>query len=293
MALHCGKTPAEASRAGSPGHPKGRSPFTVPLTLPLSRSIHARFTDRGLFALDDLSAKAYEVLELRYPGPNVIRGPIRLLGRVSSWFRRKTRPADGFTRVERPDGSTALLDPATRDYFESSAPDPSRESLDRVLSAARRVRILRGGMDAGVPVGNDVLFETDDPSALASLRKALQIVDEPAGHCMCPGDPTLELLGTDLERLAVIGHHHGESIRWDGWRDDAELVDGRRLLEWLAFQGISYPLDEYRHAERDAESRDAALARWREVMPSCLRPFAEHIAQQMDELGTLSDVSPL
>ncbi len=227
------------------------------------------------------------------PGPNVSKGLSRLIDRVFSRLRRKNRPRDGLIRITRPDGSTDLVDHASFDYLDSSAPDPSGESLNAALSATRRVRILRDGTDAGVPIGDKVLFETADNGALISLRDALRIVDGPASHCICDGDPTIELLGEDGERLAVIGVHHGKSIRWDAWRDDAELTEGVLILEWLAFQGISYPLDEYREHRRDAESQANATTRWREVMPACLRPFSESILQQVDEFGRLSDISPL
>ncbi len=217
------------------------------------------------------------------------KGPFRSIGRVLSRLRRKP----DLISIIRPDGTTALVDRATLDYLESGAPDPSSESLDAVLAATRSVRILRNGTDAGVPIGDEVLFETEDRGALASLRDALRIVDAPAGLCMCYGDPTLELFDGDGERMAVIGHHHGRSIRWDSWREDAALIAGVRLLEWLAFQGISYPLDEYRQGQRDAESQRVALARWREVLPDCLKPFSEDIMRQVDEFGRLPDVSPL
>jgi hypothetical protein len=110
---------------------------------------------------------------------------------------------------------------------------------------------------------------------------------------MCHGDPTIEFLARGGERLAVIAVHHGESIRWDGWKDDAELENGERLLAWLAFHGVAYPLEEYRQSRSSAEAQGAALTRWQEVMPFCLRPFSSHIAQEMSELGRVTDIAPL
>ena len=228
-----------------------------------------------------------EAPEERYPetgeawqrGPGYRGGKGDRKGHTLTPERRERKGVRSRTAVQRkpsevsaeqaPLGTREHFLSATLDSLESGAPDPSSESLDAVLAATRSVRVLRDGTDAGVPIGDEALFETEDRGALASLRDALQIVDGPAGLCMCYGDPTIELFDGDGDRMAVIGLHHGRSIRWDGWREDAALSDGVRLLEWLAFQGISYPLDEYRHqraggpgrphhrAHRDGPRRDA------------------------------------
>jgi hypothetical protein len=220
----------------------------------------------------------------------VSRGALRPVTRLLSRLRRTIGLRWGSGRLRRSGGS---LDRAAGDGLESRVADPSGASLDSLFSATRSVRVVRGGIDAGVPIGDEVLFETDDRGALASLRAALRIVDGPAGQCACRGDPTLELLDVDGARLAAIGVHHGLGIRWQRWSEDAELADGVRLLEWLAFQGIGYPLDDYRQSERDAESWGRALTRWREVMPACLRPFSDHISREMSTTGWVADISTL
>ncbi|MEZ6072232.1 MAG: hypothetical protein R3C10_18735 [Pirellulales bacterium] len=89
-----------------------------------------------------------------------------------------------------------------------------------------------------------MLLDISDEADLAELKQALAILDGPCGHCMCFGEPTLELRSNQQERLAVLSIHHGHSLRCAAWKDDAELIDERRLLTgWptmacLAARGI-------------------------------------------------------
>src|SRR5512145_714845 len=147
--------------------------------------------------------------------------------------------------ITRQDGSIALVDDATVSYMESVAPQPTQESLAHILGSTARVEVVRGGSSAGSPLGKEVLAVTEDPNTIEGLRHSLQIRDGGCGHCMCHGDPTLVLSGRSGDRLAVLGVHHGVAIRWCGWKDDAELADGQRLLQWLVAMGIAYPMEKF------------------------------------------------
>ncbi len=113
-------------------------------------------------------------------------------------------------------------------------------SLDSLLDQSRRVRVIEDGVDRGRLMGTEILLDTDDPDALAGLRGALRIVG-PSEPCLCAGDPTLELISSSGESLALIGLHHGFAIRWS--KGDAGLANGRPLLDWLAEHGVSGPLE--------------------------------------------------
>ncbi|MHC4342754.1 MAG: hypothetical protein ACYSX0_21385, partial [Planctomycetota bacterium] len=214
---------------------------------------------------------------------------MRILRRLWARLRGTKAAADGLTVIRRPDGSIAVVDQAMLDHLQSTAPDPSQDSLDAVLSDARRVRVYRGGAASGQPLEKEVLFETDAPDALSTLREALRIVEGEGGQCMCHGDPTLELLYASGQRLAVIGVHHGHSIRWDAWRDDAVLVDGRSLLGWLADQGATYPLREYEENLRLAEESEAEWKRWQAATPACLRQFVGGLDESPGEASSVPD----
>ena len=177
------------------------------------------------------------------------------LRRMLARLRRKPRKSAGLAVIRGPDGQKMVVDQVYLDYLTSTAPAPGQLSLDAVLSETRRVRVLRGGSVSGRPLSTEALFETGESEAVAALCKTLKIVEGPSGHCMCHGDPSIELLEASGKRLAVIGVHHGQGIRWDAWRDDADLVEGRSLLEWIAAQGASYPLETY---EEDMRRREIA-----------------------------------
>src|SRR5581483_6213885 len=89
----------------------------------------------------------------------------------------------------------------------------------------------------------ETLLTVTKPAELAELRECLRIAYSGL-HCICMGGPVLEVSGEGGVR-ATITLHHGQSIRWDSeWRWDAELADGRRLIEWLAARGVRGPLEE-------------------------------------------------
>src|SRR4051794_10972014 len=123
---------------------------------------------------------------------------------------------DAFVPITDADGNVrGVMDRATADYLASTAPDPTQRSIDALLGRVTRVRV--------VPVGNFMvggerrtLLDTSDPESLADFRGCFAIVEDPEtfGHCMCLGDPHLELYaGEGL--AATIGYHHGFAIRWD------------------------------------------------------------------------------
>jgi hypothetical protein len=179
--------------------------------------------------------------------------------------------------VKMPNGSTALVDDATMAYLDSKAPAPTASTLASLLSRVRRVRVMRGGTAGGRPLGTEVLAESTDRAVIEALVEHLRVLDGGCGHCMCHGDPALMLFAEDDSEAAVIGIHHGYGIRWNAWKDDARLVDGERVLEWLRDLGVDYPLAAYREAERDRALQATQADRWQAAMPACLAPFAERI----------------
>jgi len=166
-------------------------------------------------------------------------------------------------------------DGALSKYLASNAPQPTQASLDQMLAQLAQVRIIEGGMGWDRPLGNRILAEASDSDALAALKKALRIVDGSGGHCMCDGEPTLELLAEGGKPLALIGLHHGLAIRWKAWKDDARLVEGMELLEWLDACGVPGPLKDYMDALVEQGAALESWKLWAEAMPECLREFPE------------------
>lgn len=175
-------------------------------------------------------------------------------------------------------------------YMESTAPQPTQASLDALLAKVARVRVFDGGLNWDRPYGATVLAEVDDAAGIEELRKALRIVDGAGGHCMCDGEPTLELLAADGRRVATIGLHHGLAIRWSGWKDDARLLEGMELLVWLAGNGVDEPLQQFLEDQGESAAAEAAWNHWLEGMPECLRKLPEASWQKVLEKG---DIFPL
>ncbi|MGX1806686.1 hypothetical protein ACWIGI_13310 [Nocardia sp. NPDC055321] len=143
-----------------------------------------------------------------------------------------------------------------------------RDALDRVLVNARgvRVREMRGD-------STPVLTERD-PVAVRALCAALRIADLPGFVCMCPGDVALDFVDGRGSGLARVTLHHGYSVRWAGWSEDAVLAEGELSLEWLAVRGVSGPLREFRAAEYRAAAAERVERGWAAAIPEPLAVYA-------------------
>jgi hypothetical protein len=183
------------------------------------------------------------------------------------------QPSSNWTVVENPNGPRVLFDQEMVEYLTSRAPEPTQQSLDTMIDRAHLVRVIEGGVSHGQPLGKKILLEDAGEETLSGLRQLLRIVEGAGGHCMCHGSPAMEFLDRAGRRLAVIGLHHGHLIRWSAWKHDAKLVDGYRLLEWLAVHGVHYPLQEYKDSQQRRAINEAAWQRWFAAMPSCLQPL--------------------
>ena len=83
--------------------------------------------------------------------------------------------------------------------------------------------------------------DVTEPALLESFRRAFRISEDPNtfGHCMCLGQPTLELFDEAGQRIGTPGMQHGHAVRWDYWKHDAQLLDGSAIRSWLAERGVA------------------------------------------------------
>lgn len=159
----------------------------------------------------------------------------------------------------------------------SSWKTPRQASLAAMLARIDRLRVIDGGMVGNKAEGDRVLLDVTDAASIASLRECLAIVDtDDMLHCLCSGDPTLELF-RGKRRVATIGLHHGQSIRWGKWWGDAELRDGARLRQWLAERGVTGPAEKVEESLRSQREREAELERRRLNTPPCLLPYWDEL----------------
>jgi hypothetical protein len=191
-----------------------------------------------------------------------------------SRFVSVRRDPDGARLAERADGSRVFMDAEAVKYLDSDAPEPSQRQLDAMLSRARRARVTEL-VPQGDRLGRQLRLDIRDPVEVASLGATFRISEEPHGHCMCFGNPHVAFLDEHEAVLAEVSLHHGVSMRWSVWRDDARLLDGRPLLDWLASRGVRAPLDEYEALLAQKEAQRVAWERWQQATPECLQPLLE------------------
>ncbi|MFB7722467.1 hypothetical protein [Nocardia sp. NPDC056100] len=157
-----------------------------------------------------------------------------------------------------------------------------RAALDRVLADARAVQIREMRGDA-----RSLLVERD-PVAVQALREALLVTDAPGMSCMCFGDVSFVFLDATGRELTGVTLHHGDSVRWDdaarwgGWHDDAILRDSARSLEWLAVRGVTWPLREFRAAQRRAAAAGQARRRWTADIPELITDYTAMFLETTD-----------
>jgi hypothetical protein len=139
-------------------------------------------------------------------------------------------------------GMTVVMDRMAYEYMhgESQKPDPSQQALNALLARVSRIKVWAGGMLRDNPTTQELLIEEAEPGAVEAFRRALRISEDPAtfGHCMCLGQPTIELLDEAGERVGTLGMQHGRAVRWYYWKHDAQLLDGRALGRWLTERGV-------------------------------------------------------
>ena len=147
---------------------------------------------------------------------------------------------------------------------------PVQGDLDALFDAATEVRIREGGTVDGRSLGGRLLARVRG-GEIGELLRLLAL--RPGGqpfHCMCHGDLALE-----IDRPAggaVVGVHHGLSLRLHGWSSDVELADGRALLAWLAERGEPGPLEGFDAAVEAGRAAQGHRRTWLDAAPPILLP---------------------
>jgi hypothetical protein len=193
------------------------------------------------------------------------------------------RSESPFIHIKDADGKvTGIMDRMTAEYLASTAPYPTQSSLDTLLNGVSRVRVVSHELTKeGTKV--QTLCETSEPADLAAFRECFAIVEDPKsfGHCMCLGDPHLELYSGE-SLVATIGYHHGRSMRWNAWKSDALFREPMRLLDWMSAHGVTEPRRQLEEMARYSSELRSAEERWMEAIPDCLRPLWERMEHDND-----------
>jgi hypothetical protein len=173
-------------------------------------------------------------------------------------FRRQRIP------VTKVPGALVLGD---LDSFGTEQRPPTQADLDEVIGAATSVAVREPMARRKKP-----LLETGEAADLDSLREALRIHDGGIGHCMCFGSLKLEF-ARGAKPLGAVTLHHGVSVRWQPFFDNAELAEPEELLDWLSDRGITSLRKEYDENRRRAAQREVDVRRWLEAMPAVVEPL--------------------
>ncbi len=168
--------------------------------------------------------------------------------------------------------STALKDEAVAAFAKVN---PACRILHRWESAfhaaaagADRIRVRNGGT-CRRRGEEKTLFEIKDAAKIRELIASVRLDEARSGfHCMCCGEPSVELYKGD-ELVLTLAVHHGQSLRWpDGWPGDALLSDASAdaINKWLADNGVRGPLDEHNKEKKRDAAWTRRLAQYRDAV---------------------------
>ncbi len=149
------------------------------------------------------------------------------------------------------------------------------ESLRRALRETTRLRVRSGGTCHRRTDEEKTLVDIMRQEEIERLLDEIHIDEAGSGfHCMCCGDPTFEFyFGEQL--LAMIGYHHGESLRWaEGrWTGDGLLTKSSQafLIAWLAEHGVDGPRREKERQQKQHDAERDKQQRYTEIIPKQTR----------------------
>lgn len=156
---------------------------------------------------------------------------------------------------------------------------PNIEAFRSVLRMTRKALVYDGGMIDGQRLdASPALLVVTSETELEKLRSALEVSSEAAGHCMCCGSNTLDLLADNDVLLARIGVHHAVSLRWGRWKHDARLKDGSLLLHWFTENGITEPMEDHLIDDHEEVRRLMARRVWDNATPDCIRRLPRELS---------------
>lgn len=160
----------------------------------------------------------------------------------------------------------------------SISTEPKQAHLDRLLANSTEIDVI-------LPHEADRKLCQIPVSELKELRAATRIVEsEQCEPCRCGGSPHLRLIQGD-QTLAILGLHHGLTLRWANWDHDAPLVDGMALAQLLARNGAPQLLQEMQDTAKRREAREAEFIRWSQHTPAPLKVDWEEIGEGISQRG--------
>ncbi len=144
-------------------------------------------------------------------------------------------------------------------------------SLRATVQGTTKLRIRTGGTCHRQVQDEKTLAEITEPEEIERLLNGIQINEDGSNfYCGCCGDPTLEFYAGD-RLLAMVGYHHGQSLRWAGsqWPADGLLTQPSQafVVSWLAQHGIQGPRREVEERQKQRDEETRRQQRYAELIP--------------------------
>jgi hypothetical protein len=168
------------------------------------------------------------------------------------------------------------------------------EPFRRAVRSCDRVRVRSGGTCHRNPAEEKTLFEVTKPGRIRALVRGIEIDEAQSGFgCMCCGWPTFEFYRGE-KLLAMVGFHHGRSLRWEGgaWKGDAALTGESALLlcRFLAEGGVEEPLRELEEELARARAFEVRTERRARILPRAAGAVLREAATG-EEIGRALDAA--
>jgi hypothetical protein len=156
------------------------------------------------------------------------------------------------------------------------------------LSKADRFIVRTGGVCHRTEADEKKLYESREQKEISELANHFVVEESGSGgHCMCCGDPTFEFYDDD-KCIAMIGFHHGRSIRWaDGtWPGDGMLTSqsAGHLVDWLASHGYSGPKDQLLESRKQEAAQRRRQNRYAALLPTA-------VAEALENAGSVEEAT--
>lgn len=152
-------------------------------------------------------------------------------------------------------------------------PKPTNEGLLKLFFGVDKVVIKEDGVYEDKAMSDKILLTISQGDKIQKFSELLEIDENNTGfYCMCLGTYAIELYG-DNQIKATIGFHHGVSVRYHNWNGDAALAKSDELLNFLAEQGFTDPLDDRIEEKRNMEADRVAERKWLDIAPKCFHKY--------------------
>lgn len=161
-------------------------------------------------------------------------------------------------------------------------PNPSNERLQELFVNIDKIVIKDDGVYNGKAISTEIVLTISQLEKILKFQELLEVDETNIGfYCMCLGDYAIELHSNNKIKT-IIGFHHGNSIRYDGWKSDVGLALCDELACFLYEEGLEKILLEKIKQRKQAREDKIIEDNWFSTAPSCFLKY-------WDEMNGLDD----